>query len=67
MKESGDWAGILSYEKDWKFIDDLYAFPNVIRLKHVVFLITGKWLHCYFSASLPSKYDSELCYGYGFY
>ena len=36
----GDSAGTLAYKKDWKIIDDSYAFSNAIRL--IVFLITGK-------------------------
>ena len=48
-----DSAGMLAYKKDWKIIDDSYAFLNAIRL--IVFLITGKWVNynfiafCFFS------------------
>ena len=44
QKKVGAWdvdsAGMLAYKKDWKIIDDSYAFLNAICL--IVFLITGK-------------------------
>ena len=43
-----DSAGMLAYKKDWKIIDDSYAFLNAIRL--IVFLITGKWVNYNFIA-----------------